>query len=135
MNYYSEKATSSCISDSVKAKSTSGHLPVNNLVNNTHPSFFSDIPPNITMEDDGIKPSDSVLHRDSSTTFRSSQSSRLRATAKKVALMAKQKLLKQKHSIELEQQRLKARAEQLELQLEINTAAAEENVYASFEQS
>ena len=42
------------------------------------------------------------------------QSSRLRAAATKAVLMAKQKLLEQKHSVELEQ-RLKPRAEQLEL--------------------
>ncbi len=73
--------------------------------------------------DDNIKPSDSVSnvgsHKSSRSQCSSTSSARLKAEAELAALAMRHKLLKEKHALEEEEQRLRKRREELKLNTEI----------------
>lgn len=97
--------------------------------------------------DDDVQPSDSISEvtsrtskgRKASSTFsRSSQvsntsSARLKLEAEREELLACAAFLKKKQDIEMEEARLKARKEQLELEAKIAASGAKIKVYADYE--
>ena len=85
-----------------------------------------------TIED--LKPSDSASNvgtRKSALSMRSTTSSRLKAEAELAALAARQKLLKERHALEEEEERLRKRKEQLQLDTEIAEKMAKLDVLKS----
>lgn len=100
-----------------------------------------------TVSDDDVQPSDSISEvsshtskgrRTGSVVSRSSRvsntsSTRLKHEAEREELLARAAFLKQKQDIEMEEARLKARKEQLELTAKIAAADAKIKVYADYE--
>lgn len=96
-------------------------------------------------DDDGVKPSDSVSevmaphHRRksgsviSSSVASSTSSARVKAEAKRAALVARVSALKKRQELEAEELRLKAKREQLELETEIAASNAELKVLKEYE--
>ena len=82
------------------------------------------------LQDNDVKPEDSASQAHSSTS-----SSRVRATARKAAALAKLKLLDRKHALQLEQLNASRDLERLELEIEMEAAAAEEEVYTTYEET
>ena len=82
------------------------------------------------LQDNDVKPEDSASQAHSSTT-----SSRIKATARKAAALAKLKLLDRKHALQLEQLNASRDLERLELEIEMEAAAAEEEVYTTYEET
>ena len=83
------------------------------------------------LQDNKLKPEDSASQAHSSSTT----SSRVKATARKAAALTKLKLLDRKHALQLEQLNASRDLERLELEIEMEAAAAEEEVYTIYEET
>ncbi|XP_014850999.1 PREDICTED: uncharacterized protein LOC106922808 [Poecilia mexicana] len=79
---------------------------------------------------DDVLPSDSVSNQGSklSSKVSSTSSARLRAEAEMAALLTRQTMLKEKHAIEEQEEQLRKRREQLQLEAEIAATAAKVKV-------
>ncbi len=65
----------------------------------------------------------------------SSSSACLRAGAEMAALLAQQRLLKEKHALEEQEEQIRKRKEQLQLEAEITASVAKVNVFRNSESS
>lgn len=77
-----------------------------------------------------VLPSDSISNQGSklSSKVSSSSSARLRAEAEMAALLTRQNMLKEKHAIDEQEEQLRKRKEQLQLEAEIAATAAKPKV-------
>ena len=82
------------------------------------------------LQDNAVKPEESASQAHSSTS-----SSRVKATANKAAALAKLKLLDRKHALQLKQLNASRDLERLEREIEMEAAAAEEEVYTIYEET
>ena len=79
------------------------------------------------LQDNDVKPEESASQAHSSTT-----SSREKTTARKAEALAKLKLLDRKYALQLEQLNASRDLERLELEIEMEATAAEEEMYTTY---
>lgn len=114
---------------------TAKMLPNNECFSNVN-QWLSQTEPN--HEDEEVTPADSVSNTGSKGSQRSSKSSasaaKLKVAAEKAAVLARVKILKEKHAIEEEEARLRRRKEMLDLEAELAASEAKLEIYDANEE-